>query len=59
LNNKNMEGKRIFVIGSSNTDMVVKAARLPVPGETNVGRVFLRIAGWIMSSIQLATIIFN
>lgn len=40
-----MEGKRIFVIGSSNTDMVVKAARLPVPGETILGGVFLMNAG--------------
>lgn len=28
---------RIFVIGSSNTDMVVKTAQLPKPGQTVLG----------------------
>jgi ribokinase len=32
--------KTITVIGSSNTDMVVKAARLPAPGETILGGTF-------------------
>ncbi|HNV28568.1 MAG TPA: ribokinase, partial [Cyclobacteriaceae bacterium] len=27
----------IYIIGSSNTDMVVKAERLPAPGETILG----------------------
>lgn len=31
---------KILVIGSSNTDMVVKANRLPVPGETILGGTF-------------------
>ena len=31
---------RIVVIGSCNTDMVVKANRLPVPGETILGGTF-------------------
>jgi ribokinase len=35
----------IAVIGSSNTDMVVKAERLPVPGETVSGGVFLMNPG--------------
>jgi len=35
----------ILVVGSSNTDMVVKAERLPVPGETILGGDFLMAAG--------------
>jgi len=35
----------ILVIGSSNTDMVVKADRLPAPGETILGGTFLMTAG--------------
>jgi ribokinase len=35
----------IFVIGSSNTDMVIKAATLPKPGETVLGGTFLMNAG--------------
>ena len=37
--------KRIAVIGSTNTDMVVKADRLPRPGETIIGGTFLMNAG--------------
>lgn len=33
--------KKIVVIGSSNTDMVIKSDRLPVPGETILGGDFL------------------
>jgi len=40
-----MDRKRIFVVGSSNTDMVVKSAKLPRPGETILGGVFLMNAG--------------
>jgi len=36
---------QIFVIGSSNTDMVVKTARLPLPGETILGGDFFMNAG--------------
>jgi len=36
---------RITVLGSSNTDMVIKAERLPVPGETILGGKFLMNAG--------------
>ncbi len=35
----------ILVIGSSNTDMVVKADRLPLPGETILGGRFIMAAG--------------
>lgn len=37
--------KRIVVIGSSNTDMVVKAPRLPAAGETVLGGEFMMNAG--------------
>lgn len=36
---------KIFVIGSSNTDMVVKSAKLPAPGETILGGQFLMNPG--------------
>lgn len=36
---------QIFVIGSSNTDMVVKSAKLPAPGETILGGRFLMNPG--------------
>jgi len=36
---------RIIVLGSSNTDMVIKSERLPVPGETILGGTFLMNAG--------------
>lgn len=35
----------IYIIGSSNTDMVVKAERLPAPGETILGGSFMMTAG--------------
>lgn len=35
----------LCVIGSSNTDMVVKAAKLPAPGETVIGGTFLMNPG--------------
>ena len=37
--------KKIVVIGSTNTDMVVKAARIPAPGETILGGRFLMNPG--------------
>ena len=37
--------KKIVVIGSCNTDMVIKANRLPVPGETVLGGTFLMNPG--------------
>jgi ribokinase len=40
-----MSNKKIIVIGSSNTDMVIKADRLPVPGETVIGGTFFMNPG--------------
>ncbi len=40
-----MKTPRIVVVGSSNTDMVVKGDRLPAPGETVVGGAFVMAAG--------------
>jgi ribokinase len=40
-----MNAKKIIVIGSCNTDMVIKADRLPIPGETVIGGTFLMNAG--------------
>lgn len=36
---------RVVVVGSSNTDLIVKVDRLPRPGETVLGREFLEAAG--------------
>jgi ribokinase len=36
---------RIIVIGSSNTDMVIKTEKLPAPGETILGGIFLMNPG--------------
>jgi ribokinase len=36
---------RILVVGSSNTDLIVKAPRLPQPGETVLGGEFVTTAG--------------
>jgi len=40
-----MDKKKIFVIGSCNTDMVIKSDRLPTPGETVIGGAFLMNPG--------------
>jgi ribokinase len=40
-----MSSNRIIVIGSANTDMVVKSKKLPLPGETILGGTFLMNAG--------------
>jgi ribokinase len=37
--------KKIIVIGSSNTDMVIKSSRLPAPGETIIGGAFMMNPG--------------
>ncbi|MGB7294619.1 MAG: ribokinase [Candidatus Aminicenantales bacterium] len=37
--------KKIVVVGSSNTDMVIKTPRLPRPGETIIGGEFFMAAG--------------
>jgi len=36
---------KIIVIGSSNTDMIVKVPRIPAPGETILGGKFVKAAG--------------
>jgi ribokinase len=40
-----MPQAKIVVVGSSNTDMVIKTARIPEPGETVLGGRFLMTAG--------------
>jgi ribokinase len=40
-----MNSKKIVVVGSCNTDMVVKSNRLPVPGETVLGGAFMMNPG--------------
>lgn len=40
-----MHSKKIVVVGSCNTDMVIKADRLPVPGETILGGTFFMNPG--------------
>jgi ribokinase len=40
-----MAKNSVLVIGSSNTDMIVKAARIPKPGETILGGEFATCAG--------------
>jgi ribokinase len=40
-----MSAARVVVIGSANTDMVVKAARIPQPGETVLGGEFVMVPG--------------
>jgi ribokinase len=37
--------KTIYIIGSTNTDMVIKSDKLPAPGETVIGGIFLMSAG--------------
>ena len=36
---------KIIVLGSSNTDMIVKVPRIPAPGETILGGKFVKAAG--------------
>ncbi len=40
-----MSGNRIVVVGSSNTDMIIKMPRIPLPGETISGGKFSMAAG--------------
>src|SRR5947199_8456967 len=40
-----MTSRKIVVVGSSNTDMVVQAPRLPGPGETVLGGAFAELPG--------------
>ena len=43
--NCSVETKRILVVGSSNTDMVIKTEHLPAPGETVLGGTFFMNPG--------------
>lgn len=47
--------KKITVVGSCNTDMVVKSNKLPLPGETIVGGNFLMNAGGKGANQAIAT----
>lgn len=40
-----MQAKKIIVVGSCNRDMVIKADKLPVPGETIPGGTFFMNPG--------------
>ncbi|MEO0875750.1 MAG: ribokinase, partial [Bacteroidota bacterium] len=40
-----MKQQNILVIGSSNTDMVIRSSHLPAPGETILGGSFMMNAG--------------
>jgi ribokinase len=40
-----MDRPKIVVVGSSNTDMVIKTGRIPTPGETVLGGEFYMVAG--------------
>ena len=40
MDNTQVTKQQILVVGSSNTDMVIKAAHLPRPGETILGGTF-------------------
>ncbi len=40
-----MNNKKIVIIGSSNTDMVIKSERIPQPGETILGGTFFMNPG--------------
>jgi hypothetical protein len=40
-----MNKTKIVVVGSSNTDMTIRLAHLPVPGETEIGGDFSMAAG--------------
>jgi ribokinase len=44
-NHSSMPKPRILVLGSSNTDMIIKLARIPRPGETLLGGKFTTAAG--------------
>jgi ribokinase len=45
VNQKKQENSKILVVGSSNTDMVIKAQHLPMPGETVLGGSFFMNPG--------------
>ena len=43
----------IYILGSTNTDMTIRNERLPLPGETISGGVFLLAAGGFVLVQQL------
>ena len=43
---KDLRNHNILVVGSSNTDMVIKTNHLPRPGETVLGGTFFIEPGW-------------
>lgn len=45
MNHNNPQKQRILVVGSTNTDMVIKTKKLPRPGETILGGTFLMNPG--------------
>lgn len=45
IDDKNLCESRIVVVGSNNTDMVIRTPRLPLPGETVLGGEFMINAG--------------
>ena len=54
-----MKGKNILVIGSSNTDMVIKTLRFPLPGETIIGGDFFMNQGRQGSQSGIALIMLD
>jgi len=50
--------KRIVVLGSTNTDRVVKAVRIPAPGETIPGGDFLMNPGGKGVNQAVAAVLF-
>jgi len=50
-----MEKPKVVVVGSSNTDMVTKLERLPIPGETLIAKSFIIAAGGKGANQAVAT----
>lgn len=50
-----MEKPKVVVVGSSNTDMVTKLERLPIPGETLIAKGFIMAAGGKGANQAVAT----
>ena len=38
--------EKIVIVGSANTDLIVRADRIPSPGETVLGGEFRIVSGW-------------
>ncbi len=55
-NNTKNKSKRLLVVGSSNTDMVIKADHLPRPGETVLGGTFFMNPGGKGANQAVATV---